>query len=59
MNEMPISATLTLEEILDLSKEIMIKILEIPIWYQIYYQIAKINQDWYHFMISTVVSDLT
>ena len=29
------------------------------IWYQIYYQIAKTNQDLHHFMIMEVVSDLT
>ena len=28
-------------------------------WYQIYYKIAKISQDWHHFMIMEVVSDLT
>ena len=27
------------------------------IWYQIYYQIAKISQDWRHFMIIKVVSE--
>ena len=29
------------------------------IWYQIYYQIAKIGQDWNHFMIVDAFSDLT
>ena len=28
------------------------------IWYQIYYQTAKTSQDWHHFMIMEVVSDL-
>ena len=28
------------------------------IWYQIYYQIAKTNQDWHYLMIMQVVSDL-
>ena len=28
------------------------------IWYQIYYQIAKISQDWNHFMILDAFSDL-
>ena len=29
------------------------------IWYQIYYQIAKTSQDWHHFMIMDIISDLT
>ena len=29
------------------------------IWYQIYYQIAKISQDWNHFMILDAFSDFT
>ena len=28
------------------------------IWYQIYFQTAKISDDWHHFMILEVESDL-